>query len=68
MGIAIILVEQNMNHALKVADYAYIMENGRMRLSGRPEQILADEDVKEFYFGQGKGKYISREDRWKGTM
>ena len=67
-GMAIILVEQNMNHALKVADYAYIMENGRMRLSGKPEQILADEDVKEFYFGHGKGKYISREDRWKGSM
>jgi len=67
-GMAIILVEQNMSHALKVADYAYIMENGRMRLSGNPEQIMADEDVKEFYFGHGKGKYVSREDRWKGSM
>ena len=67
-GTAIILVEQNMSHALKVADYAYIMENGRMRLSGTPDQILMDKDVKEFYLGQGKGKYISREDRWKGSM
>ncbi len=67
-GTSILLVEQNINKALKVADFVYIMETGRMRVSGRPDEVLADEDVREFYLGEGKGKYISREDRWKGKM
>ncbi|MGQ9653668.1 MAG: ATP-binding cassette domain-containing protein, partial [Thermodesulfobacteriota bacterium] len=67
-GTPILLVEQNMAISMAVADYAYVMETGRMRLSGVPEKILADEDVREFYLGEGKGKYISRKDRWKGRM
>lgn len=67
-GTPILLVEQNMNISLKIADFGYIMETGRMRLSGKPEKILADDDVREFYLGEGKGKYISRKDRWKGKM
>jgi len=67
-GTSILLVEQNINTALKVADFVYIMETGRMRVSGKPDEVLADEDVREFYLGEGKGKYISREDRWKGKM
>lgn len=67
-GTPILLVEQNMAISMAVADYAYVMETGRMRLSGAPEKILADEDVREFYLGEGKGKYISRKDRWKGRM
>ncbi len=67
-GTPILLVEQNMAISMAIADYAYVMETGRMRLSGVPERILADEDVREFYLGEGKGKYISRKDRWKGRM
>jgi len=67
-GTPILLVEQNFNVSLKIADYVYIMETGRMRVSGRPEKILADEDVRKFYLGEGKGKYVSRKDRWKGKM
>lgn len=67
-GTPILLVEQNMAISMAVANYAYVMETGRMRLSGAPEKILADEDVREFYLGEGKGKYISRKDRWKGRM
>lgn len=67
-GTPILLVEQNMAISMTIASYAYVMETGRMRLSGVPEKILADEDVREFYLGEGKGKYVSRKDRWKGKM
>ena len=67
-GTPILLVEQNMNVSLQIADFGYIMETGRMRVSGSPGEILEDEDVREFYLGEGKGKYVSRKDRWKGKM
>jgi len=67
-GTPILLVEQNIMVSMKIADFAYIMENGRMRLSGTPEKILKDQDVREFYLGEGKGRYVSRKDRWKGKM
>ena len=66
-GTPVLLVEQNMNMSLEIVDFAYIMETGRMRLSGSPQEILADGDVREFYLGEGKGKYISRKDRWEGS-
>ena len=47
----ILLVEQNARVALQVAHYAYLMENGRIVLSGPPEQLRQNEDVKEFYLG-----------------
>ncbi len=67
-GVPILLIEQNMSVSLKIATYVYVMESGRMRLSGTTEKVLADDDVREFYLGEGKGKYISRKDRWKGRM
>jgi branched-chain amino acid transport system ATP-binding protein len=67
-GTPILLIEQNMTISMTIATYAYVMETGRMRLSGTTEKILADEDVREFYLGEGKGKYVSRKDRWKGKM
>ena len=47
----ILLVEQNANLALSIADYGYIMENGRVVLDGEPEKLRSNEDVKEFYLG-----------------
>jgi len=49
----ILLVEQNANLALSIADYGYIMENGRVVLDGEPDKLRANEDVKEFYLGGG---------------
>ena len=49
----ILLVEQNANLALSIADYGYIMENGRVVLDGDPEKLRSNEDVKEFYLGGG---------------
>ena len=52
-GITMLLVEQNANYALKAANYGYIMESGKIVLDGTQEQLLANEDVKEFYLGGG---------------
>jgi branched-chain amino acid transport system ATP-binding protein len=48
---AILLVEQNGRAALGIADYGYVMENGRVVLSGPAEKLRDNEDVKEFYMG-----------------
>ncbi len=66
-----LLVEQNANLALGIADYGYIMENGRIVLDGAPDKLRANEDVKEFYLGGGVGetryrdvKSYKRRKRW----
>jgi branched-chain amino acid transport system ATP-binding protein len=48
---AILLVEQNAKAALGIADYGYVMENGRVVLNGPAEKLRDNEDVKEFYMG-----------------
>jgi branched-chain amino acid transport system ATP-binding protein len=48
---AILLVEQNARAALGIADYGYVMENGRVVLSGLAERLRDNEDVQEFYMG-----------------
>jgi len=50
-GVAILLVEQNARAALGIADYGYVMENGRIVLGGPAEKLRDNEDVKEFYMG-----------------
>jgi len=48
---AILLVEQNARAALGIADYGYVMENGRVVLDGPAEKLRDNEDVREFYMG-----------------
>jgi len=48
---AILLVEQNARAALGIADYGYVMENGRVVLSGSADMLRDNEDVQEFYMG-----------------
>jgi len=50
-GAAILLVEQNAPQALDIADYGYVMENGRIVLDGTQKDLKENEDVKEFYMG-----------------
>jgi len=50
-GITILLVEQNINIAMKVADYAYVMETGSLKLQGKPEAIMRSEDIRRAYLG-----------------
>ena len=53
LGITILLVEQNANMALRAADDGYIMENGKIVLDGPAQELMNNEDVKEFYLGGG---------------
>ena len=55
LGIAILLVEQSAAVALEIADYAYVMENGRVVLDGDRERLRSHKDVQEFYLGQSNG-------------
>ena len=50
-GVTVLLIEQNANMALKVADYAYVLETGRIGLSGTGRELLVNEDVKRAYLG-----------------
>ena len=50
-GITILLVEQNVKRSLAEADRAYIMEAGRVVLSGSAKELALDETIKEAYFG-----------------
>ena len=52
LGIGILLVEQSAAAALEIADYAYVMENGRIVLDGDRERLKSHQDVQEFYLGQ----------------
>ena len=49
--LTILLVEQNIVAALRIADYAYVMEQGRIALEGEPQHLLAREDMKKAYLG-----------------
>ena len=50
-GVTVLLIEQNANMALKVADYAYVLETGRIQLSGSGRELMANEEVKKAYLG-----------------
>jgi len=50
-SMAILLVEQNARAALGIADHGYVMENGKIVLSGPAEMLRDNEDIKEFYMG-----------------
>ena len=71
-GVTILLAEQNTNVALHYAEYAYILENGRVVMEGSAESMRDNEDVKEFYLGiSGEGrqsfkdvKQYRRRKRW----
>jgi len=74
-GMSGLLVEQNALAALSIADYGYVMENGRIVLDGAASELKENEDVKEFYLGLsdlGKRKsyrevkHYKRRKRWLG--
>ncbi len=72
-GVSILLVEQNATMALELAEYGYVMENGRIVLDGDAEKLKSNEDIQEFYLGlsavgQRKSyrdvKHYRRRKRW----
>jgi len=73
--VSILLVEQNARAALSIADYAYIMETGKIVLDGPASELVNNEDVKESYLGIGTSgevksyrevKHYKRKRRWVG--
>ena len=69
----ILLVEQNANLALSIANFGYIMESGRIVLDGESDKLKANEDVKRFYLGGASNgerksyrdlKFYKRRKRW----
>jgi branched-chain amino acid transport system ATP-binding protein len=74
-GVTILLVEQNALAALEIADYGYVIENGRIVFAGTAEALLKHGDIQEFYLGQSKKesrtsyrdvKQYRRTRRWYG--
>ncbi len=51
-GVTVLLIEQNANMALKIADLAYVLETGNITLSGTGAELLANEKVREAYLGK----------------
>ena len=51
-GVTVLLIEQNANMALKIADLAYVLETGNITMSGTGAELLADEKVREAYLGK----------------
>ncbi|MGN0996364.1 MAG: ABC transporter ATP-binding protein [Candidatus Ventricola sp.] len=55
-GITVLLIEQNANAALRVADYGYVLETGVIALTGTGEELLKNESVREAYLGKKRKK------------
>ena len=53
-GITVLLIEQNANAALRIADYGYVLETGTIALTGTGEELLKNESVREAYLGKKK--------------
>ncbi|AFM26761.1 ABC transporter ATP-binding protein [Desulfomonile tiedjei] len=51
-GVTVFLIEQNANAALKIADYAYLLETGRIVLEGTGEKLLNNPKIKQAYLGE----------------
>ena len=63
-GVTVLLVEQNANIALHVADYGYVLEVGRIVMEDTCARLLEKEDIKEFYLGM-KERGVRGTRRWK---
>ncbi|CAM5213257.1 Branched-chain amino acid transport system ATP-binding protein OS=Castellaniella defragrans OX=75697 GN=HNR28_000008 PE=3 SV=1 [Castellaniella defragrans] len=69
-GTSVLLVEQNATAALEIVDHAYLIENGRVVMSGAAADLKKNPDVREFYLGGGgkvdyhNVKHYRRRKRW----
>ena len=71
-GTSVLLVEQNATMALSIANRGYVLENGRIVREGPSNELLQDDDIKEFYLGVGEAgrrsfrdvKTYRRRKRW----
>ncbi|MBM3573366.1 MAG: ABC transporter ATP-binding protein, partial [Alphaproteobacteria bacterium] len=74
-GVSFLVVEQNASTALDIAEYTYVLENGRVVFDGTRERLLSHDDFQEFYLGVERGgeqksykdiKQYRRKRRWFG--
>ena len=68
-GTGVLLVEQNAVQALRIADYGYVLEAGRIVLEGKAEDLKNNENVKELYLGMAEAQadkriFVKRKRRW----
>ena len=71
-GVSFLLAEQNTTVALKISDYGYVLETGRVVMDGDAKSLRENEDIKEFYLGLSSGgrrsfrdvKHYRRRKRW----
>jgi branched-chain amino acid transport system ATP-binding protein len=71
-GTTILLVEQNANMALQIADHGYVMESGKIVMDKPSAELREDDDIREFYLGLGEEgqrsfrdvKHYKRRKRW----
>jgi branched-chain amino acid transport system ATP-binding protein len=72
LGLTMLIVEQNVAAALRIASFGYVLENGRVVFKGEAERLLGHQDMREFYLGDGNaGSYrnirqYTRKRRWWG--
>ncbi len=50
-GVTVLMVEQNVRHALALSDQAWVLEHGRIEFGGKGQELLADDRVKRAYLG-----------------
>ena len=50
-GITIVITEQNVNFALRLSEEIYLLETGRIKMRGRPEELMQEKYIQETYFG-----------------
>ena len=56
LGITVLLVEQNAGVALAIADYGYVLENGRVVLEGAAAELRGRREIQQSYLGQASGE------------
>jgi branched-chain amino acid transport system ATP-binding protein len=64
-NVTILLVEQNARMALKIADFGYVIENGRFVMAGTSGELMENKDVQEFYLGIKSETSAKGYQRWK---
>ncbi|MBF2759214.1 MAG: ABC transporter ATP-binding protein [Ectothiorhodospiraceae bacterium AqS1] len=57
MGLTVLIAEQNANFAIRIAERLYILESGRIRATGRSDELAKDEGLVSAYFGKGAGGF-----------
>ncbi len=72
LGLTMLIVEQNVAAALRIASFGYVLENGRVVFKGEADRLLGHQDMREFYLGDGNARsyrnirQYTRKRRWWG--